>query len=240
MTLALFFALIGGFIPSLLWLWFWLKEDSLHPEPRKMIIKSFLAGAGVVPIAFIFQQLVAFPLIGSESVETIIKTTPYLGILIIIAWATIEEVLKFTASYVTGIRSKDDDEPIDAVMYLITAALGFAAAENALFLFSPLLDGDVFKTIITGNLRFMGATLLHIASSGIIGLFFAFSFYKHGRAKKRIVGLGIILATLLHVIFNLFIMTNAGNTFLAFALVWSVVVIIILMLEKVKHIAHKN
>ena len=29
----LFFAIAGGFIPSLLWLWFWLKEDS-NPEPR--------------------------------------------------------------------------------------------------------------------------------------------------------------------------------------------------------------
>ena len=57
----LFFALAGGFIPSLLWLWFWLKEDS-HPEPRANLIYTFIAGMIVVPIAMVFEYIALFPL----------------------------------------------------------------------------------------------------------------------------------------------------------------------------------
>ena len=55
----LFFAIAGGFIPSLLWLWFWLKEDS-HPEPRTNLIYTFIAGMIVVPIAMIFEYFTLF------------------------------------------------------------------------------------------------------------------------------------------------------------------------------------
>ena len=33
LTMSLF-ALIGGFVPALVWLWFWLKEDKQKPEPK--------------------------------------------------------------------------------------------------------------------------------------------------------------------------------------------------------------
>lgn len=240
MYLIIIASIIGGFLPACIWLWFWLQEDNLHPEPRRMIVRAFIAGICMVPLAFVFQQLVAGPFLKNTSLDYLLKNSPYIASFIIIAWAAIEEILKYIGAYVSGLRSKEDDEPIDAVMYLITTALGFAAAENALFLFGPLLDGDMLRTLITGNLRFIGATLLHIASSGIVGLFLAFSFYKHGAAKKRIVGTALILAIVLHVVFNLFIMFNASNTFYAFTLVWSVIVFIILMLEKVKLLADKN
>ena len=45
---------------------------------------------------------------------------------------------------------RDVDEAPDYVIYMITVALGFAAAENMLFLFSPL-DGGVIDGIATGS-----------------------------------------------------------------------------------------
>ncbi len=71
---------------------------------------------------------------------------PYMGdvawlppmTLLFIAWAFIEEITKFLAAYVTVLRRAEDDEPIDPVIYMVTTALGFAAAENTLFLLSPL------------------------------------------------------------------------------------------------------
>jgi RsiW-degrading membrane proteinase PrsW (M82 family) len=236
MQSAILLAIIGGVVPTFIWLWFWLKENTLHPEPRRMIVKSFLGGMVMVPVAFVFQQFVMILLADDGSIETIVKKAPQMAILIIALWAFIEEALKLIASYITGLRTKENHEPIDSVIYLITTAIGFAAAENTLFLLGPLLAGESFTAIITGNLRFMGATLLHIACSGVIGIFVAFSFYKHGRAKKRIVWTSLILAFVLHLIFNLFIIFNASHTFLSFALVWAVIVLIILMLEKVKQI----
>ncbi|MEK9175801.1 MAG: hypothetical protein AAB795_04440, partial [Patescibacteria group bacterium] len=45
-----------GFMPPLLWLWFWLKEAT-HPEPKKEIAIVFSFGMAVVLFAFIIESL---------------------------------------------------------------------------------------------------------------------------------------------------------------------------------------
>jgi RsiW-degrading membrane proteinase PrsW (M82 family) len=53
-------------------------------------------------------------------------------------------------------------------------------------------------------LRFVGATLLHALASGLLGYFLALSwFFRHHRKKLVIVGLG--MATLFHFAFNMFL-----------------------------------
>jgi len=36
------YVLLGGIVPTLLWLWFWRREDRLHPEPRRLILLAFV------------------------------------------------------------------------------------------------------------------------------------------------------------------------------------------------------
>ncbi|MEK7184948.1 MAG: PrsW family glutamic-type intramembrane protease, partial [Patescibacteria group bacterium] len=147
----LLYALLAGILPTLLWLWFWLREDNLNPEPRSIIAISFILGIAVVPLAIIFEKY-ASDLIITESYKYIL-------------WAGIEEICKFIAVLIIIIKSKNVDEPIDIMIYSITVALGFAALENTLFILSPIQNGDILRGIITGNMRFIGATLVHIVSS---------------------------------------------------------------------------
>jgi RsiW-degrading membrane proteinase PrsW (M82 family) len=148
----------------------------------------------------------------------------------------IEEILKLGGAYFAGLHKKDCDEPIDPMIYLITAALGFAGLENVLFLISSISDNFI-SGIVTGNLRFVGASLLHVLCSGVIGLFFAFSFYK-GRISKIIhLTIGLVLAITLHALFNFFIIsTKGGGTFIVFAFVWISIVLLLAGFEKVKTI----
>ena len=92
----------------MLWLWFWLKEDS-HPEPRANLIYTFIAGMIVVPIAMVFEYIALFPLglTGSFS---------------LLVWAFIEEILKYGAVKKTAFCKSCFDEPVDAIIYMITAA----------------------------------------------------------------------------------------------------------------------
>jgi RsiW-degrading membrane proteinase PrsW (M82 family) len=55
------YALLSGILPALLWLWFWLKEDNLHPEPRSLLIGSFIAGMIVVVFAIFFKNVCTMP-----------------------------------------------------------------------------------------------------------------------------------------------------------------------------------
>lgn len=227
------FALLGGIIPALLWLWFWLKEDKARPEPRGLILLSFVAGmitvAFVIPLekAAEFLSIKAVALTAFVAAET---TT-------VLAWASIEEIVKYIAGVLVVLKRKSNDEPIDAIIYMITIALGFAALENTLFLLNPLGDGDLPSSILTGNLRFLGATLLHTLSSGAVGVAMAFSFYKSGIMKKLYVAAGLISAIILHSVFNFIIIVTNGEKLLAALLfVWAGIILLILLFEKVKRI----
>src|SRR3989344_3393488 len=83
------------------------------------------------------------------------------------AWSTIEEFTKYIIAWIVVLHRRENDEPIDAVIYMVAVALGFAGLENALFLLSPLAGETVIQTMMTGNLRFIGATLLHVFSSAL-------------------------------------------------------------------------
>src|SRR3989344_2986361 len=123
-------AFLGGILPALLWLWFWLKEDGKKPEPKRLIVAAFFSGMLAVPIALYF--------------EGVAKNAIQSGFLLLLAWAIIEEVVKYLGAHVVAFRSvcldksRCVDEPIDPAIYLVSAALGFAALENTLFLIAPV------------------------------------------------------------------------------------------------------
>ena len=215
-------AIAGGLFPALAWLWFWLREDS-HPEPRRLIALAFLAGMLTVGVVIPIQKFVA-PFLASQT-------------LMFSVWSVIEEVMKFLAALATVLWRREDDEPIDAVIYMVTVALGFASIENALFLLSPLAGDTVLQTILTGNLRFVGATLLHVLSSSVVGVALALSFYKTRRAKLIYAIAGVILAAALHSTFNFLILNTAEEHLLrTFGLVWLGLVGLLAVLEYIKRI----
>lgn len=236
----LFFSLLGGVLPALFWLWFWLREDRLHPEPRSLIVVSFLAGMVAVLFALPAEQWVCGALMES-AVETCAVELPFTVsvLFIIVGLSVIEEGLKFAASYFGALRKRENDEPIDSLIYLITAALGFAALENTFFLSGALKAGGLSASLDLGVLRFVGATLLHVVSSGTLGFFLALGFYKRGRVKKIDAALGLLAAILLHALFNLFILKGEGNSlymFTVFAFVWLAVMLLLIGFEKVKQL----
>ncbi len=216
-------SILFGVVPALVWLWFWFKEDNEHPEPKGLILLTFVLGAlGVVAV---------LPL--EKFAKNIISDKNQLTVI----WAALEEIVKYIAVAAIALQSSELEEPIDYVMYFITAALGFAALENILFLNQPGNLNQAMVNLLTGNLRFLGATLLHTVSSGIIGIFLALNLDKSSFMKKIYLLLGLVGAITLHSIFNFFIIKNGGEDFLKiFGFLWVVTIIFILILEKVRRI----
>lgn len=213
----------GGILPALAWLWFWRREDAPHPEPRRVIALAFFMGMVTVAVVIPVEKYAATLLVSQTA--------------IFIVWSCIEEVFKYGAAAFTVLRARSNDEPIDSVLYMVTVALGFAAAENTLFLLSPLAGTTVLQTLLTGNLRFVGATLLHVLSSAVIGLALGLAFYKKRKVKRYYVAGGVILACVLHATFNFFILNAADSSLLqTFAFVWLGVIILLAALEYVKRI----
>ncbi len=221
---AVIYAILGGILPALVWLTFWLWEDKKHPEPKGLILKTFLLGA--------LSVLLVIPL--QKGVE---EMFPHLLLLSVFLWALIEEVFKFLAGYWGGLRSLEDNEPVDPIIYMVTSALGFVAFENTLFILGPIMGQDVTQSIITGNLRFMGASLLHVVSSGFVGALISLNFYNPSK-RKRFILIGLAIATAFHFLFNFLILKwETGGMALAFIMVWIGVVALLWTFERIKSFA---
>lgn len=217
-------ALLGGLIPSLIWLWFWLKEDNKKSEPKGLLTIIFILGmlsvVCVLPVQKFIQNTIS-----SNDVE-------------IVLWAFSEELFKYLAVIVIIYKSKYIEEPLDWPIYIITAALGFAALENTLFLLKPLSLGDTVVGLLTGQLRFLGSTLLHAVASASIGIALGLAFYVDKKYKKYYLLLGIIFATTLHSVFNFFIINDYGNNFLkVLSFLWVITIIVMLLFEKLRRMS---
>ncbi|MFA6514811.1 MAG: PrsW family glutamic-type intramembrane protease [Candidatus Paceibacterota bacterium] len=219
------FAVLGGVIPAIFWLWFWLREeDNDEREPIGLIIISFILGGLIVFLAIALEKY-SLNFIKDNQIQ-------------IILWASIEELLKFIGVMIIITGNQNVDRPIDYPMYFIATALGFAALENFLYLLNPISISGTVVGMLTGNLRFLGSTLLHAISSAMIGSALGLSFYLR---QYRVIYLiaGILCAILLHSVFNFFIMKGSGENFLSvFGFLWVVTIINILIFEKLKRMGN--
>ncbi len=220
-----------GILPSILWLQFYLKKDA-RPEPKGMILKVFFYGAfSTIPailLETIFfegtKQLNLSPLI-------IFCLNIFLGV------ALIEEALKFLVIKTKVLNDPEFDEPIDSMIYMIIAALGFAAAENLLILFplqNPFL-GEIFEISF---LRFLGATFLHALCSAIVGYFIGLSFFEKEK-RSKLVFIGLSLAIMLHGFYNFSIIKieKGLNLLISFTLLIITAVFVSSAFKKLKNLA---
>lgn len=224
------YAILGGIIPALLWLWFWLYEDKKHPEPKGMIFLTFLSGMVAVPIALFLELILGHLFFSNLNLQDSI-------LLKILLWASIEEGVKYGVVALGAFRTRVFDEPIDAVVYMITAGLGFAALENILFLLG--LGGEGFVALFaTGNSRFLGATLLHATASGLLGASLGYIFYRKSRRLFVLaLSVGLTTAIVLHTLYNSLIIRGEGeNIMQVFFGLWLVTLLAMIIFEKIKKV----
>lgn len=221
-------AIILAFIPSLIWLAFYLRRDA-HPEPNWMIVRVFGASFFLTTAIAFFLFLIKSNFITLDwlvPLWTEAKLIPgvnfliEIGLLIFVA-ALFEEVIKYSVVRETAIHKKAFDEPSDAMEYMIIAALGFACVENVLH---AVQYQELGKILAMLTARFLGATLIHTVASGVVGFFLASEIFKSSGQKRLylrphlIVG-GLFLGAGLHATYNWIIMELEATNFQHFGYV---------------------
>lgn len=208
MTTALIFTIIllGAALPGILWLAFFIRED-LHPVPRRLLVYAFGAGAlsslFVLTFQFIFHELVV------TRISWLL--VPLLGL------AAIEETFKFLAAYFAVWKDRAFKEPMDAMVFALAAALGFASVENLFALAGAAETFDFSSLYSVGYVvlvRFLGATMLHALAAGIIGYYWAKAVFK-GPFIRQIL-FGLVAATGIHTIFNYLVLTYQNEDLLLY------------------------
>ncbi len=216
-------SIILALLPGFAWLVFYLDEDP-HPEPKRLVALAFLTGI----IAGLFA--VALETIFNKALSEI--NIAELSIISLLGLAFIEEILKFGAAYFAVNKDPRFTEPIDAMIYTIVAALGFATLENigtiAAMPQSLNFVGAIFQT---SSLRFVGATLLHSLASGIVGYHWALGIVK--KKKIRYLFSGLCIAAILHASFN-YLILNYENVVYSVIFLTVAGLFVLIDFEKIK------
>jgi len=217
-----------GILPTIIWLVFFEYQHKRHPLAFQMVVFSLILGALVTFFALVLQYYLDIHLfsIGYGRHHS----------LVIILFSAIEEVLKFLAVFLLVRPNKHFKEPLDAMLYMIIVGLGFAAVENVATLFN--YGGDL-ATIFTSakafeivTLRFMGATLLHALAGAVIGYHWAIGLVRKKAVALHII-VGLLIATLLHAIFNYLIMNTGPSSWVIVYLI-AVMFFVLVDFEEIK------
>jgi len=216
-----------GFLPSFVWLLYFLKKDD-HQEPKLVIVEVFILGMISTFLAFVLQK--AF--IANSIWPELVNQDNFSFWLIL---AFIEEVSKFLFLYFRLSHEKEFDEIVDAMIYMVIISLGFAALENILYIsqISPFQSPAIFN--LTTN-RFLGATLIHALSSAFCGYFWALSLL-YRQNHKLLVFSGLLSATVLHTLFNYSILSK--ELFLTFLLLCFSMIVAGMMFRHLKKIKYR-
>ena len=183
MTIVL--SIIFAVIPSLLLLWYFYKRD-LNPEPRGVLIKTFLLGILIVLPVMVF----AFPLLlFNPKLSNPMLAGLYCALL---CAAVPEEFFKFLVVTRYSARNPAFDEPMDGVVYGVTASLGFATLENIIY----VLQGGWVVAVA----RALTAVASHACFGAILGYYVGQS--RFNIERKVSAWWGLLAATLLHAMYD--------------------------------------
>jgi RsiW-degrading membrane proteinase PrsW (M82 family) len=212
------FAVAFSILVALLWLKKFKKMDKYEKEPERLIFLTFLAGALATIPSVLLESLFRFQDQGSIGIlQYLFLSFLWVGI--------VEEFFKYLAVRLTVYRSKQFNEIMDGMIYMISAALGFAATENVGYMLG--LGYSV------GFLRAIIAYLAHIFFSSILGYYMAKAKIE---GSKNWLWIGFILAVSLHWLYDSFLVLGtvrtSGGFLLLGLMVWVFGLILTLTLIK--------
>lgn len=180
------FTTAGAIVPAVLLLRYFYRRD-LNPEPRGVLIKTFLLGVLiVVPVILVELPLQEWCPPGAPPV--------YFGLYYAFLCAAVpEEFFKFLVVTRYSARNPAFDEPMDGVVYGAAASLGFAALENMMY-----VAGGGWPTAI---LRAFTAVPMHACLGAILGYYVGQ--VRFGFRRRAYLWWGLLAAVLLHGLYDL-------------------------------------
>lgn len=205
-------------IPAILWIYYFYRQDKYEKEPLKLLLITFFLGCLSVIPALIIE--LAF----QEQINYYLPFGPLricIGMLMV---GFTEELCKLSAVKSYAYKNEEFNEPVDGIVYSVTAALGFAFVENIAYMVSAAKLGGLMGAYTLGAMRAIFSMFGHATFAVIVG-----SYLGRARFDKDNEGMlitkGIFLASIVHAFYNYTVSINkegisAFLVLIALVLVW--------------------
>ena len=164
-------AVVMSIVPAALWLGFFYLWDRHEPEPRHLVAGVFALGLFIAGPLSDFIRTQAVPPLGLEPQSTSLLSLDHI-VYAVLVLGLAQEVCKYAVVRYSVYLSKEFDEPMDGVVYMMAVGTGFATWDNYHQL--SALGNNVFLSI--GAAKAVVNTLAHASFAGALG-------YVMGRTK---------------------------------------------------------
>ena len=185
--------LILAILPPVLIAYYVYQQDKFEREPKSLIVKSFLFGCiSVVPILIL-------ELIFNENLFSSLFVYMFCGV------ALVEEGMKYFFLKKYLFKNPEFNEPLDGIVYAVMVSLGFATVENIAYVIGAQEQGTFVAV-----LRMFSAIPLHAACGVIMGYFVGMAKFNKENYNSLLLK-GVLIATLVHAIYNYFLFLGQGQ-----------------------------
>ena len=189
------------------WLWVLRRYDRVEPEAIRLLVRvAVLGGIASVSAAAVLNELVRLGAGISPAVIEHPGNEPVLRLLLFsLGVGIVEEVCKASVAVFVTRRFGDLDEPVDAMIYAMTVALGFGAFENVVY---ALQYGHQILLV-----RFLWPVPAHMAYAALWGYGWAYARFARRRRPFWQVLLPFVLgAGAVHAVGNLLLFFQSTTT----------------------------
>jgi protease PrsW len=158
-------------IPALLWLGVFYLMDRHEPEPKQLVLGVSVLGALIAAPLAAFIQTFAVPSapLQQHGLDTLAVDRILYAVLVA---GLAQEMCKYAVVRYTVYMSREFDEPMDGIVYMMACGTGFAVWINY-----HRLSGQGHQVYLsTGAAQAVVTTLAHASFAGVLG-------YVMGRAK---------------------------------------------------------
>lgn len=199
------FATIGAIIVGTgLWLWILRRYDRVEPEAlRSLIMVAVFGGTTSVTVAVFLNEAITSLLdIRVDLFENALGAGAGRLLIFSLFVGLNEEICKAIATVYTTRKFGDLNEPIDAMIYAMTVALGFASIENLLY--ATRFGNEVLLV------RFLWPVPAHMAYAALWGYGLARArFLYPERNRAAVMWPAVLLAAVVHAIANFLLFLEA-------------------------------
>jgi RsiW-degrading membrane proteinase PrsW (M82 family) len=184
-------------VPALLWLGYFYLQDRAEPEPKMYVFGVYVLGAFVaVPLAAFFQHVLP----SEAPVWSGARLSPSRVLFAIFPAGIAQELAKYLVVRYSVYLTDEFDEPMDGIIYMTAAGIGFATAQNYQYLAG--LEHTVF--LGAGAVNCVVTTLAHGCIAGVLG--YALGVARFTAAPGRRAGMlivALVIAAVLNGLFDL-------------------------------------
>lgn len=179
--------LVAAVAPSAALLYYFYTRDKYEKEPRRLLLKAFLLGGGlVIPVLFVEMTLNIF-----DMADFNLLTAGYTAFVVA---GLVEESSKFLLFFFYIWKNREFNEMYDGIVYAVFISLGFATVENLAYVLSTGFN--------TALVRSLTAVPAHALFAVAMGYYLGIAKFARPQYRQKYILLGFATPVILHGIYD--------------------------------------